>query len=64
MASEAKGATIGGAGRVVEVDGCHVGGYVRPQNEKKHRQDRRLAENQAGTRRVVVALATSAAAGS
>ena len=56
MASEMKGATIGGAGRVVEVDGCHVGGYVRPENEKKNRQDRRLVGNQAGTRRVVVAL--------
>ena len=56
MAAEIKGATIGGAGRVVEIDGCHVGGHVRPENEKKDRQDRRLAENQAGTRRVVVAL--------
>jgi hypothetical protein len=24
MASEMKGATIGGAGRIVEIDGCHV----------------------------------------
>jgi transposase-like protein len=56
MASEMKGTMIGGAGRVVEIDGCHVGGHVRPENEKKDRQDRRLAENQAGTRRVVVAL--------
>ena len=56
MGSEMKGATIGGAGRVVEIDGCHVGGHVRPENEKRDRQDRRLAENQTGTRRVVVAL--------
>lgn len=56
MASEMKGAMIGGAGRVVEVDGCHVGGHVRSENEKKDRQDRRLAENQTGTRCVVVAL--------
>ena len=63
MASEMKGAAIGGAGRVVEVGGCHVGGHIRPENEKKDRQDRRLAGNQAGTRRVVVALATSAVAG-
>jgi len=56
MGSEVKGATIGGAGRVVEVDGCHVGGHARPENEKKDRLDRRLAGNQAGTRRVVVAL--------
>jgi transposase-like protein len=56
MASEMKGAMIGGAGRVVEIDGCHVGGHVRPENEKKDRQDLRLAQNQTGTRRVVVAL--------
>src|SRR6188508_933189 len=56
IASEMKGATIGGADRVVEIDGCHVGGHVRPENEKKDRQDRRLVGNQAGTRRVVVAL--------
>jgi hypothetical protein len=56
MASEMKGKAIGGAGRVVEVDGCHVGGHVRPENEKKDRQDRRLAGNQTGARRVVVAL--------
>jgi transposase-like protein len=56
MASEMKGARIGGAGRIVEIDGCHVGGHVRPENEKKDRLDRRLVENQAGTRRVVVAL--------
>ena len=42
--------------RVVEIDGCHVGGHVRPENEKKDRQDRRLAGNRAGSRRVVVAL--------
>ena len=56
MASEMKGKGIGGAGRIVEIDGCHVGGHVRPENEKKDRLDRRLAGNQAGSRRVVVAL--------
>ena len=56
MASEMKGATIGGDGRIVEVDGCYIGGHVRPENEKKDRKDRRLAEHQAGTRRVVVAV--------
>jgi len=56
MASEMKGAGIGGAGRVVEIDGCHVGGHIRPENEKKDRLDRRLAGNRTGSRRVVVAL--------
>jgi len=56
MASEMKGAGIGGAGRVVEIDGCHVGGHIRPENEKKDRLDRRLAGNRTNSRRVVVAL--------
>lgn len=56
MALDMKGAKIGGSGRVVEVDGCHVGGHVRPENEKEDRLDRRLAVNRAGSRRVVVAL--------
>lgn len=56
MASEMKGAGIGGAGRIVEIDGCHVGGHIRPENEKKDRLDRRLAGNRTGSRRVVVAL--------
>lgn len=51
-----KGVLIGGAGRSVEVDGCSVGGHIRPENEKKDRKDRRLSENQSGKRRVVVAL--------
>lgn len=40
----------------VEIDGCHVGGYVRPENRKEDRKDRRLAENQSGKRRVVVVM--------
>ena len=56
MASEIKGVEIGGEGRVVEVDGCHVGGTIRPENEKKDRKDRRLAENQTGKEQVVVAV--------
>jgi transposase-like protein len=56
MASEMKGAGIGGAGRVVEIDGCHVGCHIRPENEKKDRLDRRLAGNRTNSRRVVVAL--------
>jgi hypothetical protein len=56
MAAEIKGGLIGGADRAVEVDGCCVGGHIRPENEKKDRKDRRLSENQSGKRRVVVAL--------
>lgn len=51
MATEIAGAELSGT---VEVDGCYVGGYVRPANEKKDRIDRRLAQNQSGKRRVVV----------
>ncbi len=56
MADETKGVEIGGEGRVVEVDGCHVGGTIRPENEKKDRKDRRLAENRTGKEQVVVAV--------
>ena len=40
----------------VEIDGAYFGGHIRPENEKKDRKDRRLKENQTGTRRVVIAL--------
>jgi transposase-like protein len=40
----------------VEIDGCYVGGYVKPANWKENRRDRRLACNQNGKRRVVVIL--------
>ncbi len=40
----------------VEVDGMYNGGHIRPQNVKEERIDRRLAEHQTGTRRVVVAF--------
>ena len=40
----------------VEIDGCHVGGHVRPENRKEDRKDRRLAENKDADRRVVIAL--------
>lgn len=54
MAEELKGRTVGGEGKVVEVDGGYFGGYVKPANHKENRRDRRLAENQRGKRRVVV----------
>jgi len=56
MAQEMKGMRLGGDGETVEVDGCYFGGYVKPANFKEHRRDRRLAKNQNGKRRVVVAI--------
>ena len=40
----------------VEIDGCYVGGKVRPANVKADRVDRRRRANQSPNRRVVVAL--------
>ncbi len=53
LANEARGLRLDGE---VEIDGAYFGGHVRPENRKKDRKDRRLAENQTGKRRVVVAL--------
>ncbi len=52
MASEVADLTLEGE---IDVDGCYVGGHIRPANIKKNRRDRRLARNQTGKRRVVVA---------
>ena len=52
MASETKGHTLDGE---VEIDGAHFGGHIRPANRVEDRIDRRLAEHQTGTRRVVIA---------
>lgn len=40
----------------VEIDGGWFGGYVKPQNIKANRVDRRLKDNQNGKRRVVVGV--------
>src|SRR5262249_49746855 len=40
----------------VEVDGCYVGGSIKPENRKEDRKDRRLAIHQNGKRRVVVVM--------
>jgi transposase-like protein len=56
IASEVKDLRLGGAGRHVEIDGCYVGGHVRPANRKADRTDRRLAENRSGRRQVVVVI--------
>ena len=46
--------TLDGA---VEVDGAYFGGYVRPENRKEDRVDRRRSEHKDRDRRVVIALA-------
>jgi transposase-like protein len=40
----------------VEIDGAYFGGYVRPENRKEDRRDRRLKINQTGKRQCVVVL--------
>jgi len=61
MASEMKGRTLGGEGKVAEVDGAYFGGYVKPANRLENRVDRRLAENRTGKRKVVVTSASGTA---
>ena len=63
MAAEFKGMELGGADRHVEVDGCYVGGHVRPANRKEDRQDRRRTENRSSQRQVVVVIRERALAG-
>ncbi|WP_417495536.1 IS1595 family transposase [Maricaulis sp.] len=53
LAAEMRGLELSGE---VEIDGCYIGGHIRPSNLKEDRVDRRLAKHQTGTRRVVVAL--------
>jgi transposase-like protein len=54
MAEELKGRTVGGEGKVAEVDGGYFGGYRKPANLAENRVDRRLARHQTGKRKVVV----------
>jgi transposase-like protein len=56
MAAEMKGRTIGGEGRVAEIDSAYFGGYVKPANRREDRRDRRLLENQSGKRKAVVVI--------
>ncbi len=56
MASELKGRTIGGTGKVAEIDGGYFGGYIKPANLKENRRDRRMAKNQNGKRQCVVII--------
>lgn len=53
MAAEQRDATLSG---VVEIDGAYFGGYVKPENRKEDRKDRRLVENQTGKRQAVVVM--------
>lgn len=53
MGAQNTGAMLSG---VVEVDGAYFGGYVRPENRKEDRKDRRKLENQTGKRKVVVVM--------
>lgn len=54
MASEIKGRMLGGDGVEAEIDGAYFGGYVKPENRREDRKDRRFAVNQSGKRRCVV----------
>lgn len=40
----------------VEIDGAFFGGYIKQENRKEDRKDRRLKENQNGKRRAVVVM--------
>jgi transposase-like protein len=53
LGAEAQGRKVQGH---VEIDGAYFGGYVKPENRKADRKDRRLSENQTGKRRVVVVM--------
>ncbi len=54
MALEMKGRMMGGEGVEAEIDGAYFGGYVKPENRKEDRKDRRFAVNQSGKRKCVV----------
>ncbi|MEZ5707908.1 MAG: IS1595 family transposase [Blastomonas sp.] len=41
---------------IVEIDGGYFGGYVKPENRKEDRKDRRLSENRTGKRQCVVIM--------
>ena len=56
MASATRGLRISDDGRTAGMEGNWFGGHVRPENLAVDRIDRRLAENQPGTRQVVVAM--------
>lgn len=53
MALEQADAKLGG---IVEIDGAYFGGYVKPENHKDDRKDRRLSFNRSGKRQCVVIM--------
>ena len=53
MAQEQAGRTLEG---IVEMDGGYFGGYVKPENRKEDRKDRRLKANSSGKRECVVIM--------
>lgn len=53
MALEMANAKLHGT---VEIDGAYFGGYVKPENNKADRKDRRLSENRTGKRQCVVIM--------
>lgn len=53
MAREQIGRKLDG---IVEIDGAYFGGYVKPENVKADRKDRRLSENRSGKRMCVVIM--------
>jgi transposase-like protein len=56
MAEDMKGRTLGGEGKICEVDGGFFGGFSKPANRKSERLDRRLSENKTGKRQCVVII--------
>lgn len=53
MAVEQAGRQLNG---IVEIDGGYFGGYVKPENRKEDRKDRRLKANTSGKRECVVIM--------
>ena len=53
MAAELAGRKLD---NTVEIDGAYFGGYVKPENEKADRKDRRLTVNRSGKRQCVVIM--------
>jgi transposase-like protein len=53
MGAEMQSRTVAGD---IEIDGAYFGGYVKPENRKENRRDRRLAENRSGKRQAVVVM--------
>lgn len=53
MAREQEGRMLD---NVVEIDGAYFGGYMKPENHKDDRVDRRLAFNRSGKRQCVVVM--------